>query len=84
MQVQLYAGATIRLADETEAVVVGGVMTNDEKTLILVEDGRRRRQWVKFTTGINVVDAGSIQSASADRTTGDRVKGSLIRRLIRD
>lgn len=82
MQTTIYIGATIRLGDGTEAIFVGGVMTNDEKTLILVEGSNRRRQWVRLSTSLEVVDPGSIESASADRTLGDKIKSASLRKMM--
>lgn len=84
MQSQLFTGARIKTDDGSEAVFVGGIMTNDEKTLILVEDCNRRRQWIKFTTALEVIDPSTIESASADRTTEDKIKSFFLRKLTRD
>lgn len=82
-QIQLFVGGRVALDDGAEAEFIGGVMTNDDHTLILVEDGNRRRQWIRLTTDLRVVDSGSIESASADRNVSDRVKSALIRRSQR-
>lgn len=79
--IQLFVGGRVALDDGTEAEFIGGVMTNFDHTLVLVEDSKRRRQWIRLTTDLSVIDPGRIESASANRTASDKIKAGWLRKM---